>query len=127
MTDTSNRRKTVADKASKEKGPNQKVNKKTHKKKKSGGLLCCVAGEDPPAPAPVPAPTALDRVERAFQKFDLDGDGYLDWEEWRAATAGLAEHRSARMFNRADRSWPARRWAVPSCGPIHSIVSILNP
>ena len=41
------------------------------------GLLCCL-------------PTRknlqednMDRVEAAFRKFDSDGDGYIDWEEFK--------------------------------------------
>ena len=26
---------------------------------------------------------ALDRVEAAFNKFDTDGNGYIDWEEFK--------------------------------------------
>ena len=25
----------------------------------------------------------MDRVEAAFRKFDSDGDGYIDWEEFK--------------------------------------------
>ena len=42
------------------------------------GLLCCLPsrrqeGQEEPR----------DRVEAAFKKFDSDGDGYIDWEEFK--------------------------------------------
>ena len=42
------------------------------------GLLCCL-----PARKQEKKETAMDRVEAAFRKFDSDGDGYIDWEEFK--------------------------------------------
>ena len=41
------------------------------------GLLCCLPTRKQKKD------TAMDRVEAAFRKFDSDGDGYIDWEEFK--------------------------------------------
>ena len=30
----------------------------------------------------------MDRVEAAFKRFDTDGDGYIDWEEFKQVRFG---------------------------------------
>ena len=46
------------------------------------GLLCCL-----PARRQQKKDSAMDRVEAAFRKFDSDGDGYIDWEEFKQVFA----------------------------------------
>ena len=49
------------------------------------GLLCCTARAQPASPAHCPAQPQdprLRRIENAFRKFDVDGDGVLSWDEF---------------------------------------------
>ena len=46
------------------------------------GLLCCLPARKHKKDA------AMDRVEAAFRKFDSDGDGYIDWEEFKQVKGG---------------------------------------
>ena len=46
------------------------------------GLLCCLPARKQKKD------TAMDRVEAAFRKFDSDGDGYIDWEEFKQVKGG---------------------------------------
>ena len=48
------------------------------------GLLCCLPARKHKKD------TAMDRVEAAFRKFDSDGDGYIDWEEFKQVKGGSA-------------------------------------
>ena len=41
------------------------------------GLLCCLPRRKQQQE------DNMDRVEAAFRKFDSDGDGYIDWEEFK--------------------------------------------
>ena len=82
LTDTSNARKTINNK--------KKIKKKKDRERKdvgsvsnlshrlmlnfqTGPLLCCLARKKKPE---------RDRVETAFRKLDINGDGYVDWNEF---------------------------------------------
>ena len=58
------------------KGP--KVSSERRRESPGPGLLCCL-----PARKQEKKDTTMDRVEAAFRKFDSDGDGYIDWEEFK--------------------------------------------
>ena len=47
---------------------------------KSSLLCCCVVEEEEFNTELEPC---LERVEAAFRKFDLDGDGFVSWEEFK--------------------------------------------
>ena len=51
------------------------------------GLLCCL-----PARKQDRKDSAMDRVEAAFRKFDSDGDGYIDWEEFKQVKYQSSSH-----------------------------------
>ena len=47
-------------------------------------LLCCTARQEMSQERKFEED--IDRVEAAFIKFDTDGDGFIDWEEFKQVT-----------------------------------------
>jgi len=62
-------------------------------------LLCCCGAED--GDFNTELEPRVDRVEAAFRKFDLDGDGFLDWEEFKQI--GMELEQSRRIFKSCDQ------------------------
>ena len=48
----------------------------------------------------------MDRVETAFRKFDIDGDGFVDWEEFQEMTKNMEPEQAKRIFNSCDKVSP---------------------
>jgi len=48
----------------------------------------------------------LGRIEAAFRKFDLDGDGYLSWDEFQQI--GLEEESARRIFHSSQQVEPGK-------------------
>ena len=44
----------------------------------------------------------LDKVEAAFSKLDKDGDGYIDWEEFKEVTKDLDIEQAKGIFEACD-------------------------
>ena len=45
----------------------------------------------------------LDRVETAFRKFDVDGDGFIDWKEFKEVTKNIDSEQARRIFHSCDQ------------------------
>ena len=45
----------------------------------------------------------MDRVETAFRKFDIDGDGFVDWEEFKEMAKNMEPEQAKRIFNSCDK------------------------
>ena len=45
----------------------------------------------------------LDRVESAFRKFDVDGDGFIDWKEFKEVTKNMDSEQARRIFHSCDQ------------------------
>ena len=45
----------------------------------------------------------LDRVEAAFRKFDTDGDGFIDWEEFKQVSKNLNSQQAKRIYDTCDQ------------------------
>ena len=45
-------------------------------------LLCCLTEPETVAPLRTESGDRIRKIERAFRKFDLNGDGFLSWEEF---------------------------------------------
>ena len=45
----------------------------------------------------------LDRVEAAFVKLDTDGDGFVDWEEFKHVTKTCDTEEERRIFDACDQ------------------------
>ena len=56
-------------------------------------------------PAASASSEEIDRVEKAFRKFDVDGDGFIDWDEFKEVTKNLESEQAERMFNSCDKVW----------------------
>jgi len=46
----------------------------------------------------------MDRVEAAFKKLDTDGNGYIDWEEFKEVAKNLEPEQAKRIFEACDSS-----------------------
>ncbi|XP_023330326.1 uncharacterized protein LOC111702786 [Eurytemora carolleeae] len=60
------------------------------------GLLCCCGGdaeEDKP----------VDKIETAFRKLDIDGDGFLSWEEFQQLAVKMDPDQAERIFVACDQ------------------------
>ena len=66
------------------KGPKAVTERRRESPGPGPGLLCCL----PARKQEKKKETAMDRVEAAFRKFDSDGDGYIDWEEFKQVKSG---------------------------------------
>lgn len=61
-------------------------------------LLCCVRSKEDRRTSPLRRPEdRLKQIERAFHKFDLNGDGFLSWEEF--LQIGLEQETARRIFS----------------------------
>lgn len=74
------------------------------KKSREGGLLCCGKGTGGSPERPV----NMDRVEAAFRKFDTDGDGFIDWEEFKQVSKNIDSEQARRIFETCDQSGDAK-------------------
>jgi len=74
------------------------------KKGREGGLLCCGKGARESPERPV----NMDRVEAAFHKFDTDGDGFIDWEEFKQVSKNIDSEQARRIFETCDQSGDAK-------------------
>jgi Ca2+-binding EF-hand superfamily protein len=45
----------------------------------------------------------LDKVEAAFRKLDKDGDGYIDWEEFKEVSKDLGSEQAKDIFEACDK------------------------
>jgi Ca2+-binding EF-hand superfamily protein len=45
----------------------------------------------------------MDRVETAFRKFDVDGDGFIDWEEFKQVAKNMNTEQARRIFDSCDQ------------------------
>ena len=52
----------------------------------------------------------LDRVESAFRKFDVDGDGFIDWKEFKKVTQNMDSEQARRIFHSCDQVAKARKF-----------------
>ena len=69
---------------------------------RGGGLFCCVrSGDRAHSKSPVREVQAAsqDKVEAAFRKFDKNGDGVIDWEEFQQVGADCRWWREGRNYN----------------------------
>ena len=67
----------------------------------TGSLLCCVAMKKRTGRREVVED--LDRVEAAFIKLDTDGDGFVDWEEFKHVTKHCDTEEARRVFEACDQ------------------------
>lgn len=65
----------------------------------SGGLLCCFPQRRTKKKDDVP-----DKVEAAFNKFDTDGNGFIDWSEFKQLASQLDPEQARRIFEACDSS-----------------------
>jgi len=101
LTDSTKERKTSKDEKAKEMEDKLKKEKKKEGKKGSmfGFLKKNSLSEEKKMEA------ELDRVEVAFSKLDKDGDGYIDWEEFKqVAVKGIDLEQAERIFSACDQS-----------------------
>ena len=45
----------------------------------------------------------MDRIEAAFRKFDIDNDGFIDWEEFKKVSKNLNTEQARRIFDSCDQ------------------------
>ena len=91
----------------------QKGNKK--------GFLCCISKDYLTSPKTSSEEERRKKVERAFKKFDLNGDGFLCWEEF--LQIGLDIHVAQRIFKACDKETEGKM----SFEQFYSIVSRKYP
>lgn len=71
--------------------------------KPGAGLLCC-GGRRGGSPQDRISSQDIDRVEAAFRKFDTDGDGFIDWHEFKQVSKNLDSAQAQRIFDTCDQS-----------------------
>ena len=65
-------------------------------------LLCCVGSDEGRgSPGRRSSQERLRQIERAFNKFDLNGDGFLSWEEF--LQIGLDQETASRIFSACSK------------------------
>ena len=45
----------------------------------------------------------INQVEAAFRKFDVDQDGFIDWDEYKHVTKNLNTEQARRIFDACDQ------------------------
>ena len=82
---------------------NQVEEKVKEKEKEYKGFLCCISSNyvsSPPLQRNSEDEERKRKIEKAFKKFDLDGDGFLSWEEF--LKIGLDVDAAERIFKACD-------------------------
>ena len=75
--------------------------RRTRSATEDGSLLCCCRKKKEKE-EPETEVSREDKVEMAFKKFDLDGDGYLSWEEFQLMTKTMGKEQATRFFHSGD-------------------------
>ena len=47
----------------------------------------------------------INQVEAAFRQFDVDQDGFIDWDEYKHVTKNLNTEQARRIFDACDQVW----------------------
>ena len=47
----------------------------------------------------------INQVEAAFRKFDVDKDGFIDWEEFKHVAKNMNTEQTRRIFDACDQVW----------------------
>lgn len=69
------------------------------------GLFCCLPKKrKTKSDEDARFKSSVDRVEAAFTKFDTDGNGYIDWEEFKEVAKNLEPEQAKRIFETCDSS-----------------------
>ncbi|XP_023340815.1 calmodulin-related protein 97A [Eurytemora carolleeae] len=111
LMDLSNRDTTRRDEeeASKQKSENlqrriKSAKSRPKKETSRGGLCSCMGKGVEPEEDGEDQEKEMDRIEVAFRNFDADGDGFLDWDEFRKVTKNMDEEQARRIFDKCDKA-----------------------
>ena len=73
----------------------------------------------------------LDKVEAAFRKLDKDGDGFIDWEEFKEVSKDLDSEEAKDIFEACDKviwsHFPLSSFPAPENALCSSYTRSLSP